>query len=77
MTIEKDAFNLFKSQYLNFVEQNQDKQTITRYLTEMNFLKKLEEQAISNHFVEELDELMDRKNIVLKELEKYGVRPKY
>lgn len=77
MTTEKDSFDLFKTQYLKFVEQNEDKKTITRYLTEMNFLKKLEEQAIENNFLEEIEELKNRKNIVLKELEKYGVRPKY
>ena len=77
MTTEKDSFNLFKTQYLKFVEQNEDKKTITRYLTEMNFLKKLEEQAIENNFTEEIEDLKNRKNIVLKELEKYGVRPKY
>ena len=76
MATEKDSFNLFKTQYLKFVEQNKDKQTITRYLTEMNFLKKLEEQALSNNFVEEIEEFKKRRELVLKELEKLGVRPK-
>lgn len=76
MTIEKQEFNLLKSQYLNFIEQNKDKETISRYLTEMNFINKLEEMASKNNFSEEASFIKGNKDKVLSNLEKFGVRPK-
>ena len=76
MTTEKQAFDLLKSQYLKFIEQNKDKQTITRYLTEMNFIKKLEEIANKNNFSEEVSFIKTNKDNALSNLDKFGVRPK-
>ena len=71
-----DLFNILNSQYLDFIEKNKDKNSITRYITEMNFIKKLEEIATKANLVKELEDLKIKKEEVLKSLNKKGVKPK-
>lgn len=76
MTQESSLFYILNSQYINFVEENKNKDTISRYITEMNFIKKLEEIATKENLINELEHLKIEKEKVLNFLNKKGVKPK-
>lgn len=76
MTQESSLFYILNSQYISFVEKNKNKDTISRYITEMNFLKKLEEIATKENLINELEHLKIEKEKVLNFLNKKGVKPK-
>ncbi|MBQ4078446.1 hypothetical protein IJD15_04630 [bacterium] len=76
MTQESSLFYILNSQYMNFVEENKNKDTISRYITEMNFIKKLEEIATKEKLINELEHLKIEKEKVLNFLNKKGVKPK-
>ena len=76
MTQESSLFYILNSQYINFVEENKNKDTISRYITEMNFIKKLEEIATKEKLINELEHLKIEKEKVLNFLNKKGVKPK-
>ena len=76
MTQESSLFYILNSQYMNFVEENKNKDTISRYITEMNFIKKLEEIATKENLLNELEHLKIEKEKVLNFLNKKGVKPK-
>lgn len=76
MTQESSLFYILNSQYINFVEENKNKDTISRYITEMNFIKKLEEIATKENLLNELEHLKIEKEKVLNFLNKKGVKPK-
>lgn len=76
MTKELQLFKLLKSQYLNFVQKNEDNDTITRYITEMNFIKKLEEIALNCNLTQEMEEIRVKKEKIIKLLEEKGIHSK-
>lgn len=76
MTQELQLFNLLKSQYLNFVKKNKENDTITRYITEMNFISKLEKIALNGNLTQELENISVQKEKITKLLEAKGIRPK-
>ena len=62
--------------YENFVEKNSKEENITRYITEMNYLEKLEELAVKNNLEKELIDIKSKKEVVLNKLKEKGLQKK-
>lgn len=70
------VYDKIKSDYENFIEKNSMEENITRYITEMNFLEKLEELAIKNNLENELIDIKSKKEVVINKLKEKGFQKK-
>ncbi|MBQ8886801.1 MAG: hypothetical protein IJY61_03780 [Candidatus Gastranaerophilales bacterium] len=70
------VYEKIKSDYENFVEKNSKEENITRYITEMNYLEKLEELAVKNNLEKELIDIKSKKEVVLNKLKEKGLQKK-
>ena len=69
-------YDRIKSDYENFIDKNSNEETIIRYITEMNYIEKLEELAIKDNIVDELEFLKSKKEFILKILKEKGIQKK-
>ena len=73
---EKAIYEKIKQEYNRFKETKRETNKITKHLTELNYINKLEEIAKRNNFKEEFSYLYEQKQIVLKFLKDTGIEPK-
>ena len=70
------VYDRIKSDYENFVEKNSKEETITRYITELNYIEKLESIAIKNNLDNELENIRLKKETILNSLKEKGIEKK-
>lgn len=72
----KKIYDRLKAQYEDFQVENSTTKSPIKYITELNFLKKMEEFVVENNLEPELEFIKSRKELILIELEKLGIKPK-
>lgn len=70
------VYDRIKSDYEQFLLKNNQEETISRYIAEMNFIEKLEELAVKNNLENELIDIKSKKEVVLNKLKEKGVQKK-
>ena len=65
-----------KKEYIKFLEKNSKNRAVLTYITEMSFLKKLEELALKENLQDELAYIKTKKEEVTAILKEKGIQQK-
>lgn len=70
-------YQSIKKEYIKFLEKNSKNRAVLTYITEMSFLKKLEELAIKENLQDELTFITEKKEEVSAFLKTKGIQQKF
>lgn len=70
-------YESIKKEYTKFLEKNSKNRAVLTYITEMSFLKKLEELAIKENLQDELTFITDKQKEVSAILKQKGIQQKF
>ena len=71
-----NIYENIKKEYIKFLEKNSKNRAVLTYITEMSFLKKLEELAIKENLQDELTFIIDKQKEVSAILKEKGIKQK-